>query len=75
MGEKLTAGSIHGGDWMATMVEFDVAVTAQDAAGSKATVGVVAGILGAGTQGTLSSEKTTVSRIKFVVPVVLPFKD
>ena len=71
-GKKMAEGTISGGDWIAQMVDFDIAVTAQEGAGSKATVGVFAGAFGAGTQGTLTHETTTVSRIKFSVPVVLP---
>jgi len=72
IGKKIAESSIQGGDWVAQMVDFDVAVTAQESAGSKATIGVVAGIFGAGTQGTLAQETSSVSRIRFCVPVVLP---
>ena len=72
IGKKLVESGITGGDWFAQMVDFDVAVTAQEGAGSKATIGVVAGMFGAGTQGTLSQETTSVTRIRFGIPIALP---
>lgn len=71
VGKKIQESSIYGGDWYAQAVDFDVAVTAQEGAGTKATIGVVAGIFGAGGQGTLSQERTSVTRIRFTVPIAL----
>ena len=54
-------------------VEFDIAVTATEGTGSKGGIGVVAGIFALGSQGQSSAETSAVSRIKFSVPVTLPY--
>lgn len=54
-------------------VEFDVAVTATNAKGTKGGIGVVVGVLALGSQGQSSTESSAVSRIKFSVPVTLPY--
>lgn len=54
-------------------VEFDVAVTATEGTGSKGGIGVVAGVFALGSQGQSSAETSAVSRIKFSVPVTLPY--
>lgn len=54
-------------------VEFDVAVTAKDGTGTKGGIGVVTGIFAMGSQGQSTSENSHVSRIKFSVPVTLPY--
>lgn len=56
-------------------VEFDVAVTATEGTGTKGGIGVVAGVFALGSQGQSSAETSAVSRIKFVVPVTLPYGD
>lgn len=53
-------------------VEFDVAVTITEDTGKKAGIGIVAGIFGAGTSAQESKADTSLSRIKFKVPIVLP---
>jgi hypothetical protein len=59
------------GKWI-HLVEFDVAVSAGEAAGNKGKIGVLAGAVGLGSQRESSTESTTVSRIKFSVPVAFP---
>ena len=54
-------------------VEFDVAVTATDGAGTKGGISVVAGVFALGSQGQSSEEISAVSRIKFSVPITLPY--
>lgn len=54
------------------MVEFDVALTIVEGKGTKGGIGVFVGPLGIGSQGQSSSENTSVSRIKFQVPITLP---
>lgn len=54
-------------------VEFDVAVTATEAKGTKGGIGVVVGTLALGTHAQKSAESSAVSRIKFTVPVSLPY--
>lgn len=53
-------------------VEFDVALTVLEGTGTKGGIGVFMGPLGLGSQGQSSSENTSVSRIKFKVPITLP---
>lgn len=54
-------------------VEFDVAVTATEGKGTKGGIGVVAGVFALGSQGQSSAEVSAVSRIKFTVPMALPY--
>ena len=56
-------------------IEFDVAVTATKGKGTKGGIGVVAGVLALGSQGQSNSENSSVTRIKFTVPVSLPYGD
>lgn len=56
-------------------VEFDVAVTATEGTGTKGGIGVVAGIFALGSQGQSTAEISAISRIKFSVPVALPYGD
>ena len=56
-------------------VEFDVAVTVTSGTGTKGGIGVVAGVFALGSQGQSTSENTAVSRLKFTVPVTLPYGD
>jgi len=53
-------------------VGFDVAVTASEGTGTKAGVGVLAGVLNLGASGASNQESQTASRINFSVPVTLP---
>ncbi len=55
-----------------TMIDFDVAVTVTEEAGTIARIGVVAGIFGAGVGSAEKSQATGVSRIQFQIPLVLP---
>lgn len=55
-----------------TNVEFDVAVTAEEAKGTKGGIGVFMGSVGLGAQGQSETKNTSLGRIKFSVPVSLP---
>ncbi len=57
---------------MVERVEFDVAVTVREGTESKAGIGVVSGIFGAGAKGSSAAESGSVTRIKFTVPLVWP---
>ena len=52
-------------------VEFDIAVTVEESTGAKAGLRV----MGIGAGGELSAKESTVSRIKFSVPIELPRKN
>ena len=53
-------------------LEFDVAVTADSGAKTKAGIGVVAGVFNLGAAGESTSGESSVSRLKFKVPIVMP---
>lgn len=53
-------------------VEFDVAVTAIEGKESKGGIGIMVGFIGLGSQGSSEESNTSVSRIKFTVPIALP---
>lgn len=56
-------------------IEFDVAVTAEKAKETKNGIGISVGSLTVGSQGKSDATSSTVSRIRFTVPMVLPMED
>jgi len=56
----------------AQMITFDVALTATEGTGTKGGIAVIAGILTLGSTGQSKEESSSVSRVKFSVPVSLP---
>jgi alpha-D-ribose 1-methylphosphonate 5-triphosphate diphosphatase PhnM len=56
------------------LIEFDVAVTATEGTQTKGGIGVVAGVLALGSQGQSELANSSVSRIKFMVPMALPYE-
>lgn len=63
------------GGQLVQTVEFDVAVTATEAKGTKGGIGVVVGTIVLGSHGQSSAESSAFSRIKFSVPVTLPYAE
>jgi len=61
----------NAGKWV-HMVEFDVAVTAGESSGKKGGIGVMVGSVGIGSQRAQNTESTTVSRLRFSIPVAYP---
>jgi hypothetical protein len=53
-------------------VEFDVAVTVAEGTATKAGIGLIVGPVTLGTTGQSANQNSTVSRIKFEVPVAWP---
>lgn len=53
-------------------IEFDVAVTTVEGTTTKGGIGVFVGAVGLGSQGQSSAQNTSMSRLKFSVPLVLP---
>jgi hypothetical protein len=53
-------------------VEFDIAVTAVDGKETKGGIGIVVGAIGLGSQGRSEERNTSISRIKFKVPIAFP---
>ncbi len=58
---------------MIESVEFDVAVTVTTGKGAKGGIGVVAGPFAIGSQAHSNAENIAVSRLKFSVPITLPY--
>jgi hypothetical protein len=56
-------------------IEFDVAVTVTEGTNTKGGIGVFVGPVGIGSQGQSENSNSSVSRLKFSVPIVLPFTD
>jgi hypothetical protein len=56
----------------AQLVQFDVALTAREGTGTKGGVGIVVGAFALGSTGQSQAENSSVSRVKFSVPLVLP---
>lgn len=54
------------------LIEFDVALTTTEGDQYKGGLGIFVGPVGVGTQGQADFQNSTVSRIKFVLPVFLP---
>jgi hypothetical protein len=52
-----------------TFVDFDIAVTATEGTGTKGGIGVFVGSIGLGSQGQSTESNSTVSRIRFQVPI------
>jgi hypothetical protein len=67
-GETIAVSPIH-------TVEFDVAVTTIEEKGAKGGFGVFVGPMGIGSQGKSELSNTSMSRIKFSVPVIFPTQD
>jgi hypothetical protein len=57
---------------IAQEIEFDIAVTAAEKSDAKGGAGVFVSIVGIGAQLKDSTENSTISRVKFSVPVKLP---
>lgn len=53
-------------------IEFDVALTVEEGTQTKAKIGVLAGIVSASAGGQSENKQLAVSRISFVVPLLLP---
>lgn len=56
----------------AQVVQFDVALTVTEGTGTKGGIGVFAGAVNLGSSGQSKSESSSVSRVKFAVPLILP---
>lgn len=55
-------------------IDFDIAVSAKEGDKVKGGVGLFVGAVGIGTQGQIENENSSMSRIKFSVPLHLPKK-
>ena len=55
------------------IIEFDVAVTTTEGTQTKGGVGIFVGPVGLGSQGQSDAGRSSISHIKFSIPVLLPF--
>jgi hypothetical protein len=53
-------------------VEFDIAVSVSESSKTSGAVGIHVAVFAAGTKGETSTENSSISRIKFSIPVVWP---
>ena len=56
-------------------IDFDVAVTAEKGTETKGGIGIQVGSIGLGSQGKSEKSNSSVSRICFSIPIVLPMED
>ena len=56
----------------AQVVSFDVALTVKEGTGTKGGIGIFAGAVNVGSSGQSSEENSSVSHVKFTIPLVLP---
>jgi hypothetical protein len=56
-------------------IEFDVAVTASTGTATKGGIGIMVGAIGLGSQGKSESQDSSIYRIQFLVPMVIPMED
>jgi hypothetical protein len=57
---------------IAQEIDFDIAVTTTEGTKTKGGIGIFVGPVGLGSQGQLDSTNSSMSRIKFKVPMLLP---
>lgn len=68
-------GLIFASGSAAQLVQFDVALTTTEGTGSKGGIGVFIGAVSLGSAGQTKTENSSISRVQFVVPLVLPEAD
>ncbi len=54
------------------VIEFDIAVTTTEGTETKGGIGVFVGAIGLGSQGRSEAQNSSVTKIKFSVPIVFP---
>lgn len=70
--EMAKQGFLWTSEGAAQVVQFDVALTVTEGTGTKGGIGVFAGAVTLGSSGQSKSESSSVSHVKFGVPVILP---
>lgn len=63
---------VHNGDWTSTLVNFDIAISAEESAAKGGKAGVKIAVLSAALDTENTNKNTSTSRIQFSVPVILP---
>lgn len=72
MSDSSKHGFVHCYEGFAQVVRFDVALTVTEGTGTKGGIGVFAGPVNLGSSGQSSSSNSSVSRVQFNVPLILP---
>ena len=70
--EESKHGFLNASGRSAAIVRFDVALSASEGTGTKGGISVLGGAINLGAGGHSSQENSTVSRIQFSVPLILP---
>lgn len=70
-GNSTSYGRLYNGE-PAQTIDFDIAVTTQDSIGVKGKIGVFVGAFKAGVEGNDNSVNSSLSKIKFHLPIFLP---
>lgn len=73
--EKLPTVTVRGERRLVQLVEFEVGLTSADLQSSKKGIGVMLGGLGVGGDAERSGTRSTVTHIRFNIPIVLPSVD
>jgi len=71
-GKSSDHGFLNCPEGFAQVVKFDVALTVTEGTGTKAGIGVFAGPVSLGSSGQSNSSNSSISRVQFNVPVILP---
>ena len=71
-GDKRPVVMTGSGPSFAETVHFDIAVTVTEGTESKAGIGIFAGAVGLGAKGSSAAETSSISRLKFNVPIAFP---
>ena len=77
IGGHFDQSALQGRQWsfkegVTEVVSFDVALTDQSSKGTKGGIGVFLGSVGLGSQGQSEASQTSLSRIRFQIPILLP---
>mgnify|MGYP007123672533 CR=1 FL=1 len=72
LGPAEKQGFLRTNEGYAQIVQFDVALTVTEGSGTKGGIGVFAGAINLGSSGQSQTENSSVSRVKFSVPLSLP---
>jgi len=69
---QIKLGFLNASGQSASVIKFDVALSVSEGSGTNAGINVLGGAINLGAGGQSAIENSTVSRIQFSVPIVLP---
>lgn len=73
VGSNLQLASVNGEGCTVQNIEFEVGLTTSNAETAKSGIGVMLGGIGAGTNKSANEQQSSATKIKFTVPLVLPY--